>query len=130
MVLQIITPTKDFFNETVKSIAVDGDHGRVMLLPKHAPYVFAIGSGIIKITKEDDTEVFLDVMGGYAEVFENKTVLIADTAEWPDEIDTDRAMKAKERAEARLKDNEQDRARALKSLRRAEVRLKLMANNK
>ena len=125
MILQVITPTKNFFNETIKSLAVDGEYGRLVILPRHAPYVFAIGDGIIKIETESGQRQLADVMGAYAEVFENKITLIADVAEWPDEIDTERAKNSKERAEQRLKDGNSDRERALKSLRRAEVRMKL-----
>ena len=124
MQLQIITPTKNFFNETVKSLSIDGDHGRVVILPRHAPYVYAIGNGTIKIGSEG-ADRHAAIMGGYVEVMDNHITLIADVAEWPDEIDQKRAQSAKERAEERLKDANQDRERAMKSRRRAEVRMKL-----
>ena len=62
---------------------------------------------------------------GYAVVQENNAVIIAEAAEWPDEIDEERAQQAKERAEQRIKQSDMDFARAQRALMRSIARLEL-----
>ena len=65
MELQVITPTKNFYTGTIKALAVDGNEGRLVILPRHAPYVFAIGDGVIRIQPETGNEQVAGVMGSY-----------------------------------------------------------------
>jgi F-type H+-transporting ATPase subunit epsilon len=67
----------------------------------------------------------LSVAWGFAEALPDKLTILAEAAERPQEIDTARAQKAKERAEERLKSNasDVDYTRAEDALRRAETRL-------
>jgi F-type H+-transporting ATPase subunit epsilon len=64
---------------------------------------------------------------GFVEILKDKVTVLAEVAEWPEEIDINRAMEAKIRAERRLKgnDNGMDEMRAELSLRRALTRLEL-----
>src|SRR5436190_20499461 len=78
------------------------------------------------IYRIDRDEFYLAVSGGFAEVRNDKVIVLADTAERPEEIDRARAERARERAERRLAgrtDEEVDYARALAALARAVVRL-------
>ena len=66
---------------------------------------------------------------GFAEILGDKVTLLAEVAEWPDEIDLDRARKAEDRARDRLnrKDANLDVARAELALKRALVRQDILA---
>jgi F-type H+-transporting ATPase subunit epsilon len=75
--------------------------------------------------KSGGAEHTLSVAWGFAEVLPDKLTILAEAAERPQEIDTGRAQKAKERAEERLKSNDPkvDYTRAEDALQRAETRL-------
>ena len=70
----------------------------------------------------------LALTGGFAEVRNDKVIVLAENAERPEEIDRDRAQKSRERAEHRLSGREGadvDFARAQAALARALIRLQV-----
>lgn len=99
--LEILTPDRKFFWGDVESIIVKTPTGEMGILKDHMPLVVLIDTGAIQIKK--DGEWFEAVLSqGFMEVKQNKVVILIDTAEWPDEIDMNRAKAAKERAEERI----------------------------
>ncbi|MFN3695560.1 MAG: ATP synthase F1 subunit epsilon, partial [Ignavibacterium sp.] len=92
----------------------------------HAPIISTFEIGMIKIDLTDKSKYFATA-GGTIEVLNNKVLVLADSIESSDQIDIDRALKAKERAEKRLaeKKAETDIARAQAALARALNRIKI-----
>ena len=102
-----------------------GTEGYFGVLPGHAPFLTTLGVGEVtyRIGRE---EHHLAVAGGFAEVRNDKVIMLLDVAERPDEIDRARAERARERAERRLAGRAQedvDYTRALAALMRALARL-------
>ncbi len=124
--LEIISPSKTVFQGTVKSITVPGTSGNFQILKNHAPIVSTLEIGLIKISAEE-TEHYFAVSGGTIEVLNNKVLILADSVENVNEIDFDRALRAKERAEKRLSEKslDIDTIRATASLARAMNRIRL-----
>jgi F-type H+-transporting ATPase subunit epsilon len=125
LTLEIATPTRLVAAETVDEIVIPGSQGYFGVLPGHAPFLTTLGVGELMYRVGRD-ERFLAVSGGFAEVRNDKVIVLADTAERPEEIDRARAERARERAERRLsgRSNEDvDFARALAALARALARL-------
>ena len=137
MTLSILTPVKEFYVGEIKTVLIEAVAGRVQIRPRYAPYIFALNDGIMSIETEEGKK-YAAVMSGFAKVMDNKVTVLTDAAEWPEDIDENRAMQAKERALANLKAQEEqareenriDRERAYKSLCRAEIRLKLLLTRK
>lgn len=125
--LEIVTPDRMFFSGEVEMVITRGVEGDLAVLKGRAPLVTPLTIGKIKIKTEDGKERIAAVSNGYIEVSSEKTTIIADSAEWPEEIDIERAKKAKERAEKRLKDRHDgiDVARAEMALKRAINRLEV-----
>jgi F-type H+-transporting ATPase subunit epsilon len=98
--------------------------GEVGVYAKHSPFASPVLSCILRI-KDDGGWRSAFITEGILEVKDHKTVLMVDAAEWPEEIDTERARAAKREAEEVIKTAsekfELDRAKA--RLRRAEYRL-------
>ena len=96
------------------------------ILPKHAPVLTALNYGIITVRLKGNEEHFT-VAGGVAEVLPDKITVLADAAENVEEIDIERAVKAKESAEERLKlitTSDADRyLRVSSALKRSNLRL-------
>jgi F-type H+-transporting ATPase subunit epsilon len=106
-----------------------GTEGYFGVLPGHAPFLTTLGVGEVtyRIGRE---EYHLAVSGGFAEVRNDKVIMLLDVAERPGEIDRARAERARERAERRLAgrgQEEVDYARALAALMRALTRLAVAA---
>ena len=99
--LEIVTPDRKFFSGDVEMLIVKTPEGEVGILAGHIPMVLAIAIGPMRIKKDDDwLEAFLSE--GFMEIKQDKTIVLSDTAEWPDEIDKNRALAAEERARERL----------------------------
>ena len=123
--LEIIAPEKQFFKDQVDAVTIPGTIGSFQILKDHAPLISSFEIGIIKI-KKNSTDSYFSTSGGTVEVNKNKVLVLTDSIEKINEIDVDRAEKAKQRAEERLlRKNEADidEARARAALGRAINRL-------
>lgn len=122
--LEIVTPVKLIVSEAADEAQIPGSSGYLGILPGHAPLITELGVGVITYKTSGETHT-LSVAWGFAEVLPDKVTILAEAAERPQEIDVDRAQKAKERAEERLKSNdpEVDFTRAEDAKQRADTRL-------
>jgi F-type H+-transporting ATPase subunit epsilon len=100
--------------------------GDVGIYAKHIPMTTVLAPGAVIINK-DDEEVIAAVHSGFAEILGDKVTLLAEIAEWPEEIDVSRAEAAKSRAEEHIanKTMDTDVRRAEFALRRALTRIDL-----
>jgi F-type H+-transporting ATPase subunit epsilon len=122
--LEIVTPTKLLVKEAAEEAQIPGLDGYLGILPGHAPLITELAVGAITY-KAGGAEHTLAVAWGFAEVLPDKLTILAEAAEHPQEIDTARAQKAKERAEELLKSNDPkvDYTLAQDALQRADTRL-------
>jgi F-type H+-transporting ATPase subunit epsilon len=122
--LEIVTPAKLLVKDAAEEVQIPGLSGYLGILPGHAPLLTELAVGVITY-KTSGTTHTLAVAWGFAEVLPDKVTILAEAAEQPQEIDVERAQKAKERAEQLLKSNnpDVDYARAEDALQRAETRL-------
>ena len=119
--LEIITPEKIIYKDSVDSITVPGTKGMFQVLKDHAPLMSTIEIGVISLNKSDEN-TYLTTAGGTIEVLHNNVLILADSVEVIDDIDIDRAESAKTRAEENLKrkkEKEIDGVRAELALKRA-----------
>lgn len=100
--------------------------GEIGVYKNHIPLTTVLAPGVVTITM-DDGKKEAAVHSGFAQILPEKTTLLAEIAEWPDEIDQKRAEAALERAKERLaqKTEDIDYARAELALRRALVRIEV-----
>ena len=128
LTLEVAAPTRLVVAETVDEVVVPGSEGYFGVLPGHAPLLATLGIGELMYRK-DTAQYHLALTGGFAEVRNDKVIVLAENAERPDEIDRERAQRAKERAERLLSGREPDvdYARAQAALARALIRLQVSA---
>jgi len=127
LTLELATPTRMVVAETVDEVVVPGSEGYFGVLPGHAPLLATLGIGELtyRIGREERQ---VAVAGGFAEVRNDKVIVLADTAELPHDIDRARAERARDRAEQRLSGRAQDEtdyARAAAALARALMRIQV-----
>ena len=124
--VEIITPDRVFYSGKATMIEFNTTEGEIGVLPNHIALTTVIAPGIVTISTEEE-QIKAAVHAGFAEILPDKVTLLAEIAEWPDEIDVKRAHAAEERARERLekKDANLDVMRAEIALKKALVRQNL-----
>lgn len=124
--LEIATPTKSFFTGDIDAISFTTTDGEIGVYPDHLPLIANVKASPIRI-KIDDEWKSAFVADGFLEVARNHIIMLVDSAEWPEDIDFNRAERARQRAEERLhyRLSAQDYATTQAALARALARLKL-----
>jgi len=118
--LEIVTPERKVYAEQVNMISVKGSEGELGILPNHIPMVTPLKVAPITV-KQNGKQQHIAVNGGFMEVRKDKVVILAESAELPEQIDVNRAKEAKTRAEQRLASKQEhvDFKRAELALQRA-----------
>ena len=133
--LRIVTPDKVVVDIPVEAVGAVGSEGAFTALPGHLPFLTDLKPGLLWYRSEGHNRD-LAVSGGFIEVMPDEAHVLADSAEYLEEIDVERAERALKRAEERLararaeaKDAEEgkltDISRATASMNRAATRIKL-----
>ena len=121
--LQIISPTRVFFDGDIDMVEMKTTEGEIGVLAGHIPLTAILEPGVLRIKKSDD---------GFVKITKDKVTILAESCEWPDEIDVNRANEAKTRAERRLKSGEPavDMLRAELALKKALTRIDIAGKYK
>lgn len=123
---EIVSQDRVVFKGEADIVVLPGMDGQMGILQKHTPVLTALNYGVITVRLKGIEEYFT-VAGGIAEVLPDKVTVLADAAENVEEIDIERAVKARERAEERMKlimATDTDRyMRASSALKRSNLRL-------
>jgi len=125
--LDIVTAERVVYSGEVDAVIAPGVEGQLGILPHHAPLMTMLQAGEL-VARKGGQEEIMAISGGFLEVRPDRVIVLADSAERAEEIDTARAEAAKRRAEDRLRDRKAaglDETRAEASLRRALVRLEI-----
>src|ERR671916_2460595 len=99
--LEIVSPERRAFTDEVDMVVVPGIDGQLGILPHHTRLISALGTGELRI-KKGGTEESMLISGGFVEVRPDKVIVMADLAEHSEEIDEQRAVEARRRAQAEL----------------------------
>ena len=124
--LKISTPDGPAFDGDVERLRVRMIDGDVCLLAQHTNYVSAVGAGEAALVLADGQKRRAACIGGMLAMIDNEASLIATTFEWADDIDLERAQRAKAAAEARMaaaKNDKRELTLASAKLQRALVRI-------
>lgn len=125
--LRLVTPSRLLLDEEVDEVTAPGALGEFGVLPKHISFLTLLEAGEMSY-KQGGERRHLALSGGYAEVLDDEMTVLANAAEYADEIDIERARQARERAEkkmAELSREDRDFAAAEAALSRALVRLQV-----
>jgi F-type H+-transporting ATPase subunit epsilon len=99
--LEIVTPERLAYADTVDTVVLPGSQGELGVLPNHAPLITTLGVGELRIRKGGSEESFA-IVGGFLQVRPDKVVVMAETADMASEIDLERAQEARREAERAL----------------------------
>ncbi|MBQ2275035.1 MAG: ATP synthase F1 subunit epsilon [Lachnospiraceae bacterium] len=130
--LQIVSPDRIFYEGEATMVEMHTSEGDIGVYPDHIPLTTTLVPGIITIT-ETEGEKQAAIHSGFVEILGDKITILAEVAEWPEEIDVHRAEEAKIRAERRLRGEDGKEInvfRAEMALRRSIARINLSKYSK
>ena len=125
--LEIVTPERLAYSDTVHSVQLPGSEGELGVLPHHAPLVSTLGVGELRIRKGGSEESFA-IVGGFLQVRPDKVVVMAETADLASDIDLEKAQEARREAEKALESGYHegaDLATARAALQQALLRIRV-----
>ncbi|WP_102273623.1 F0F1 ATP synthase subunit epsilon [Cytobacillus massiliigabonensis] len=121
--VSVVTPDGPVYESDVEMVSTKAESGELGILPGHIPMVAPLQIGAVRLKTQGKTDI-VAVSGGFVEVRPDKVSILAQSAEQSDEIDVDRALRAKERAEKRLNDQKRENI----DFKRAELALQRALN--
>jgi len=126
-IFEVYTPRRVFFSDSVEAIVITLIDGEAAVYANHEHFTAPVTPCLFKIKDKNGAWKTAFTSEGLLEVTSHKTILLSDTAEWPSEIDYERAKEAKERAEEAMKSAmlKFETEAAAASLKRANMRLKV-----
>ena len=128
LLLEIVTPERLAYSETVDAVNLPGIEGELGVLPHHAPLVSMLGVGELRIRKGGAEESFA-IVGGFLQVRPDRVVVMAETADMASEIDLEKAQEARREAERAIESGARtdgaDLAAARAALQQALLRIRV-----
>lgn len=125
---EIVTQERTVFSAEVDTVNLPTPEGRMGVLPNHMVMLTTLGFGEVVVRRGGEEEYFA-IGGGFAEILPDRVTLLADSAEYAEEIDVERAQQARERAEQAMRegipDDSERYAQIEASLRRAQARIEI-----
>lgn len=123
---EIVTQERTVFSGEVDAVNLPGSEGRLGILPNHTPLLTTLSYGEV-IVRQSGQDQYFAVGGGFAEIQPDKVIVLADSAERAEEIDIQRAVMARQRAEKMMTEgvpeDPERYAQIRASLQRAQIRL-------
>lgn len=125
--IKIITPERCFYEGEAVMAEFNTSEGEIGIYAGHIPMTVILKPGVLTITEENGVKKAA-MHTGFAEILQDSVTILAEEAEWPEEIDANRAKAAKERAETRIREHHPDTdiARAQTALLRAMARIEAL----
>lgn len=125
--LKIVTPDRTLYDGNVTMVELNTTEGQIGVYAEHTPVAMVLSPGVARIHEEDGTVKEAALHTGFLEIGKKSVMVLAEIAEWPDEIDFNRAEEARIRAERRLSgtDSGIDLDRAEMALKKALTRMEL-----
>lgn len=121
--VSVVTPDGPVYDSEVEMVSVRATSGELGILPGHIPLVAPLAISAVRLKKDGKTE-YIAVSGGFLEVRPDQVTILAQSAELASDIDIERALRAKERAEQRVNQQRTEHT----DFRRAELALQRAIN--
>ena len=101
--VDVVSAEESIFSGEARFVALPGEAGELGIYPRHTPLITRVKPGSVRIEKSDGTEEFVFVAGGILEVQPNRVTVLSDTAIRGKDLDEQKALEAKSKAEEALK---------------------------
>jgi F-type H+-transporting ATPase subunit epsilon len=122
--VDVVSPERVLYSGEADMLVCRTSEGEIAFLPGHVPFLGALGIGVVRSLLPERGEQAVAVHGGFVEVSNDRVIVLSDVAELAEQIDVERARRAKQRAEERLAAEPEDED-AQAALLRADTRLEV-----
>ena len=128
---ELYTPYRRFFSDEIEAITLTLTDGGITIYADHSFLTAPVQTGILRIKTKNGEWKNAFIADGILEVKAHGTIVMTDAAEWPEEIDRERAERALAAAEDSLNAGtfKFETSSAEAAIRRAKYRLKVKENN-
>ncbi|MFX3617559.1 MAG: F0F1 ATP synthase subunit epsilon [Sporolactobacillus sp.] len=130
---EIVTPAGKIYEGDVHMVSVRAKSGEMGILPHHIPLVAPLEIAQVRLKHEDEKIVdYAAVHGGFIQVSRDSITILSEAAEMKNQIDVERANKAKAEAEEQLStlhESSEGYPEAMLKLKRANLRIDTAAIN-
>lgn len=126
--LEVVTPDRVMYSDDANMVIVKTTEGDMGIMKNHESVVAPLKTGSLKVKNPSGEMMWAACSAGFLSVDNDVVKVIVDSAEWVDEIDLERAIEAKRRAEERIREGDRkevDIMRARAALERAINRIRL-----
>lgn len=124
MQVEVVSAERRLLSVEAEAVYARSLEGEIGILPGHQPCLLALDIAPVKVVKSDGTEQRIAVHNGFLFYRGDTLVILADTAELPEDIDTGRAEKRKQGLEEEQRSDEEEVA-VRSAIKRQELRLDL-----
>ena len=128
LTVNVVTPDGSVFEKQTPMVVFKTTIGELGVLPNHIPFLASLAIDEIRVKKTGTEDQFdeIAVSGGFVEFSANLATVVANSAECKEDIDSERAAKARKRAEERLEKAKQ--THDADQMKRAEISLRRAIN--
>jgi F-type H+-transporting ATPase subunit epsilon len=125
--LEVYTPYRLFYSASVEALSLTLSDGEIGVYAGHIPFIAPVLTGLLKIKDKAGKWNHAFIAEGILEVRAHRSVLLVNAAEWPAEIDYDRACAARDLARETIRQStfKFEAAGAQAALKRAETRIRI-----
>ena len=104
--LTLVTPQKKLLTDVeIEEVVIPANRGQLNILPGHVPLMTTLTAGVLRVREKGATKFkSAAISWGYCEVTPHGVNVLADTAEWPEEIDKERVDAQIKIAHSRMQD--------------------------
>ena len=100
----IVSAHEQIYSGEANRVIVPGAAGELGIYPRHAPLMTLLKPGPLRVVQSDGEEFVFFAGGGILEVMPHLVTVLADTAVRADHLDQAAAVRARDEAERKLKD--------------------------
>jgi F-type H+-transporting ATPase subunit epsilon len=126
--LDIVSAEQEIFSGPANLVVAPAEMGEVGIMARHSPFITHLKPGEVKIVKDNSEDQYIFVSGGILEVQPHIVTILSDTAMRAKDLDEERALEMKRRAEEALanKQSEFEEAKALAELAQVAAQLRIL----
>lgn len=126
--IRVIAPDRTVWDAAAEEVILPSSTGQLGILTGHIPLLTALDIGVMRVRIEKDW-IPIVLLGGFAEVENNKITILVNGAEEASDIDADMAQKSLDEASTLFADATSNKAKieATQQIRKAKARLQAIA---
>ena len=102
--VSMVSADRQLYSGKAERIVATAERGELGILAGHAPFLSILKAGQVRLTLPDGKEEVIYISGGFIEVQQGQTIILADDAERAEQLDEERVREARRRAEEKMRD--------------------------